>query len=129
MPISDPITWYSVSVVRSNLHDITRQARLQLESGGSATVSFVATLPADFLEFTDAGTSLFMTDDQFEDVHTLLRDDEPAFFTALDLFGIRVGSVHSRLGDAGATRGEHTGGSSSLESLIDHARRIGSDRA
>ncbi|WP_202843904.1 hypothetical protein [Luteimonas saliphila] len=129
MPISDPITSYSVSVVRSNLHEITRQARLQLESGGSATVSFVATLPAEFVRFTNAGTSLFMTNDQFEDVHALLRGDEPAFFTALDLFGLRVGSVHSRLADAGATRSEDAGGSNSLEALIDHARRIGSDRA
>lgn len=129
MPISDPITSYSVSVLRSNLHDITRQARLQLESGGSATVSFVATLPVDFLKFAEGGTSLFMTEDQFDDVHALLRGGQPAFFTALDLLGLRVGSVHSRLVDPGATRGGNAGGSNSLESLIDHARRIGSDRA
>lgn len=132
MPIFDRITHHSVSVLRSSLVAATRQVRLRLESGGSASISFVDTLPDDFLRFTGAGTSLFMTADQFEDVHRLLRSESDVFFTALDLLGIRTGSVHIRLEpdapDEGGPDPLHIE-PHSLEALIRHARRLGTDRA
>lgn len=130
MPIFDRITTYSVSVLRSSLLSTTRQVRMRLESGGSASISFVPTLPADFLQFSGSATSLFMTTDQFEDVHGLLQSESPVFFTALNLLGIRTGSVHTELDlDAGEVPGEDgLEPPQSLEALIRHARSIGSDR-
>jgi hypothetical protein len=133
MPIFDRITHHSVSVLRSSLVDATRHVRLRLESGGTASISFVATLPADFLRFSGPATSLFMTADQFADVHRLLRSGQPAFFTALDLLGIRTGSVHTQLDLDDAPDGEGSDplhfDPHGLEALIRHARRLGTDRA
>ena len=129
MPIFDKITTYSVSVFRSSLQSATRQVRLRLESGGNASISFVPTLPADFLQFSGANTSLFMTTDQFDDVQRLLLSESPAFFTALNLFGIRIGSVHTELDlVAGETPGEGDQDPQSLEALVRQARRLGTDR-
>ena len=97
MPIFDRITRHSVSVLRSNLHDASRSLNLRLESGGTASISFVRTPPDDFLRFSGSATRLFMTTDQFDDVYRVLRHESPVFFTALDLFGIKVGHVHSEL--------------------------------
>ena len=130
MPIFDRITRYSVSVSRSNLSSQTRQIRLSLESGGTASIGFVETLPVDFLQFSGSFTSLFMTTDQFADTYRILQSESPAFFTALDLFGIRIGSVHTELDlNAGETPGEGDHDPQSLEAMILRARREGTDRA
>jgi hypothetical protein len=97
MPIADKITKYSESVFRTNFDGITRQIRLNLASGGTATISFTDTLPADWLQFFGSDTSLYLTSDQFRDVHDLLETDSPVFFTALNLLGFAVGSVHTEL--------------------------------
>lgn len=130
MPIFDRVTRYSVSVLRSSLHDITRQIRLDLESGGTASISFTEALPDDFLRFSGSATSLFMTADQFDDAYRVLRGESPVFFNALDLFGIRVGNLHGDLDlDAVEASGEGDKDPRSLEALIRIAHRVGSDRA
>ena len=130
MPIFDRTTRHSVSVLRSNLHDASRSLNLRLESGGTASISFVRTPPDDFLRFSGSATHLFMTTDQFDDVYRVLRHESPVFFTALDLFGIKVGHVHSELDldDAGMPASGDPD-PRSLEALVRHARRLGSDRA
>ena len=129
MPIFDKITKYSVSVFRSNLQSSTRQVRLTLESGSTASISFTETLPNNFLQFSGSATSLFMTTDQFTDVYHVLQTESPVFFTALDLFGIRMGSVHTELDlSSGETPGEGDQDPQSLEALIRRARREGTDR-
>ena len=130
MPIFDRITRYSVSVLRTDLHDASRSIGLRLESGGTASISFVPRPPDDFVRFSGSATSLFMTRDQFDDTYRVLRSESPVFFTALDLFGIKVGHVHSELDlDSGETPGEGDQDPRSLEALIRHARRLGTDRA
>jgi len=131
VPIFDRIIRYSVSVSRSNLSSPTRQIRLSLESGGTASIGFVETLPVDFLQFFGSSTSLFMTTDQFSDTYRVLQSESPAFFTALDLFvGIRIGSVHTEPDlSAGETPGEGDHDPQGLEAMILRARREGTDRA
>jgi hypothetical protein len=38
-----------------------------------------------------------MTADQYDDVYHILQTERPAFCTALDLFGLQVGAVHTQL--------------------------------
>lgn len=130
MPIFDKVIKYSVSVLRSNLQSATHQIRLTLESGGTASISFTETLPNDFLQLSGSATNLSMTTDQFTDVYHVLQSESPVFFTALDLFGIRTGSVHTELDlGIGETPGEGDQDPQSLEALIRRARREGTDRA
>lgn len=133
MPIFDRVIRYSVSVFRraglAGVPPSTRQIRLTLESGGTASIDFTPTLPSDFLKFSTSGTALVLTEDQFTDVYKVLQSESPVFFTALDLFGIRIGSVHTELDlDSGETPGEGDQDPQSLEALILHARRVGTDR-
>lgn len=133
MPIFDRIIKYSVSVFRRagvSGPVSTRQIRLTLESGGAASIDFTPTLPSDFLKFSGSDTALIMTTDQFTDVYRVLQSESPVFFTALDLFGMRIGSVHTELdlGSGGETPGEGDQDPQSLEALILHARRVGTDR-
>ena len=127
MPIADKITKFSVAVFHSNLHDITRQVRLTLESGGTASISFVETLPDPWLQFFGNATSLFLTADQFRDVYHLLQTESPAYFTALDLFGFSVGSVHTELdlSVGGEVPGEGAEDPVGLPAMIRRARREG----
>src|SRR6266851_162984 len=107
MPIADKVKTYSVSVFQSSFLTYFRQIRLSLESGGTASVQFPKERPADWLQFIGSATSLYMTEDQFEDVYHLLQSESPVFFTALDLFGLQVGAVHTELDlSAGETPGE-----------------------
>lgn len=133
MPIFDRIIKYSVSVFRRaglpGVPPSTRQIRLTLESGGAASIDFTPTLPSDFLRFSGPDTALVMTTDQFTDVYKVLQSESPVFFTALDLLGIRIGSVHTELDlSGGETPGEGDQDPQTLEALILHARRVGSDR-
>jgi hypothetical protein len=62
---------------------------------------------------------------EFDDVYHLLQTESPVFFTAIDLFGIEVGAVHTELDlDEGEPTGEgdedHT---QSLVALIRKAKR------
>jgi hypothetical protein len=132
MPIFDRVIKYSVSVFRRSaqpgLPSSTRQIRLTLESGGTASIDFTPTLPSNFLQFSGSATALFMTTDQFADVYEVLRGESPVFFTALDL-GIRIGSVHTELDlSIGETPGEGDQDPQSLQALIRRARREGTDR-
>ena len=66
-----------------------------------------------------------MTTDQFNDVYHTLQSESPVFFTALDLFGFRIGSVHTELDlSIGEIPGEGDQ-DPSLEALILRARRVG----
>ena len=38
-----------------------------------------------------------MTADGFADVYHILQTESPVYFTALDLFGLQVGAVHTQL--------------------------------
>lgn len=133
MPIFDKVIKYSVSVFRRNalpnIPPSTRQIRLTLESGGTASIDFTPTLPSNFLRFSGSATALVMTTDQFADVYKVLQSESPVFFTALDLLGIRIGSVHTELDlDDGETPGEGDQDPQSLAALIRLARREGTDR-
>lgn len=133
MPINDRIVKYSASVFRRNFavedQNATRQIRLVLESGGTASISFGEPLPDDFVQFFGPATSLFMTTDQFADVYRMLQSEAPVFFTALNL-GPKAGSVHTEpLGiDAGEPPGEGDQDADSLEALVRRARNLGTDR-
>ena len=80
--------------------------------------------PAVWLTFTPGAISIAMTSDQYEDVHHLLQTEDPVFCTALSLFGLQVGAVHTQLD---LSIGEPTGEGyqdSSLEALVVRARAL-----
>jgi len=124
VPIADKITKYSVSLFQNNFLTYFRQIRLSLESGGDASIQFPKERPSDWLQFVGSSTSLYMTEDQFTDVYHVLQSESAVFFTALDLFGLQVGAVHTELDlSAGETPGEGEEDPQSLEALIRRARR------
>jgi hypothetical protein len=63
-----------------------------------------------------------MTAADYDDVYHLLQTEDPVFCTALNIFGLQVGAVHTELD---LSRGEPTGEGyrdGSLEALIVRAR-------
>jgi hypothetical protein len=129
MPIADKVLKYSVAVLHNNVLDESRQLRLSLVSGGTATITFVDSLPSDWLQFFASSTSLYLRAEQFADTYHLLQSEAPTFFTALDIFGIKVGSVHTELDlSAGEPPGEGEHDAQSLPALIRQARQLGVDR-
>jgi hypothetical protein len=122
MPIADQIETYSVYVARNDLGH-NRVINLKLQSGETARIEFPEVVPADWLQFVGSATNLYMAVDEFDDVYRLLRDESPVFFTALDLFGLRVGAVHTDLDlDAGEIPGQEDEESQTLEAMIRRAR-------
>lgn len=100
MPVQDKIVKYSVYIAHNDFVDFQRVIDLRLESGSTATIAFPKDLPNDWLQFSGSHTTLYMAQDEFADVLRLLKEESPflpIFFTALNLFGIRVGAVHTEL--------------------------------
>ena len=97
MPIEDKVLKYSVYVAHSDFVDLQRSIDLRLESGGTAFIHFPKNPPNDWLQFNGSCTTLYMEQDEFSNVYHLLQTENPVFFTALNLFGIRVGAVHMQL--------------------------------
>jgi len=125
MAIADKIERYEVYVSQNNYVDYTRSIRLSLESGGTAFIAFPEVRPDDWLQFDASSTTLYMTADEFDQVHHLLQTESPVFFTALYFFGLEVGAVHTELD---LSQGEPTGEgeedhTQSLAALIRRAQR------
>ena len=97
MAIADKVERYEVYIDQNNFVDYYRSIRLSLESGGTAFIGFPEVRPANWLQFSGSSVTLFMTADQFTDVYHLLQSEAPVFVTAIDLFGLEVGAVHTEL--------------------------------
>jgi len=108
MPIEDKVVKYSVYVAHSDFVDFQRSIDLRLESGGTAFIHFPQNPPSDWLQFNGLCTTLYMAEDEFADVYHLLQTENPVFFTALNLFGIRVGAVHMQLDLTECEGSEHS---------------------
>jgi hypothetical protein len=123
MPIFEKITKYSAQVGRSDLTDGSRSLSLTLETGGKAVIGFSPVPPDDWLQFEGSTTRAFLRIEEYPDVYHLLQTEDPVFFTALNLLGIRAASVHTEID---LSRGEPTGegyDDTSLEALIVRARK------
>ena len=123
MAIMELITSYNVRVGQSNLTEATREIQLKLEFGSTVSIFFVPVRPSIWLSFPAPRViEIWMTQDQFVDVHRILQTEDPVFCTALDLFGLQVGAVHTELD---LSLGEPTGEGyrdGSIESLIVRAQ-------
>jgi hypothetical protein len=123
MPIMELITSYNVRVAQSNLTEATREIQLKLEFGSTVNIFFAPVRPSNWLRFPAPGVvEIWMTEDQFVDVHRILQTEDPVFCTAIDLFGLQVGAVHTELD---LSLGEPTGEGyrdGSIEALIVRAR-------
>lgn len=124
MAIMELITSYSVRVDQSNLTEATREIQLKLEFGSTVSIFFAAVRPSVWLSFPAPRViEIWMTEDQFVDVHRVLQTEDPVFCTAIDLFGLQVGAVHTELD---LSLGEPTGEGyrdGSIEALIVRAQR------
>jgi hypothetical protein len=122
MAIAERVISYNARVIQTNFLPYTRVVGLKLESGTTVFIGFVAVRPIDWLQFGTGTITISMTLDQYDDVYHLLQTEDPAFCTAIDLFGLQVGAVHTELD---LTIGEPTGEGyqdGSLEALIVRAR-------
>lgn len=129
MAIMELVTSYNVRVNQSNLTAATREIQLRLEFGTTVSIFFARVRPPTWLSFPAPRViEIWMTVDQFADVHRVLQTEDPVFCTAVDLFGIQVGAVHTELDLA---LGEPTGEGyrdGSLEALVVRAREAHRDR-
>ena len=122
MAIAEKIERYEVHIAQNNFLPYFRSIRLSLESGGTAFIAFPQVRPVDWLQFDGSSTTLYMTADEFADVYHLLQSESPVFFTALNLFGLEVGAVHTELDlSAGEPPGE--GDEDRTQGLADLIRR------
>ena len=124
MAIMELITSYNVRVDQSNLTEATREVQLKLEFGSTVSIFFAPVRPSVWLSFPAPRViEIWMTEDQFADVHRVLQTEDPVFCTAIDLFGLQVGAVHTELD---LSLGEPTGEGyrdGSIEALIVRAQR------
>jgi hypothetical protein len=124
MAIMELITSYNVRVDQSNLTPATREVQLKLEFGSTVSIFFAPVRPGVWLTFpAPRRIEIWMTEDQFADVHRILQTEDPVFCTAIDLFGLQVGAVHTELD---LSLGEPTGEGyrdGSIEALIVRAQR------
>jgi hypothetical protein len=125
MPIEEVVLRHSVFVAHSDFVDFQREIELSLESGGTATLVFPKDPPDDWLQFDGLHTTVFMAQDEFADLYHLLQTESPVFFTALNLFGIRVGSVHTKIDPSLGQAPPHgaEGPPRSLKEFIQRAKR------
>jgi hypothetical protein len=130
MAIMELITSYNVRVNQSNLTQSTREIQLKLEFGSTVSILFAAVRPGVWLSFPGPRkVEIWMTEDQFVDVHRVLQTEDPVFCTAIELFGAQVGAVHTRLD---LSVGEPTGEGyrdGSIEALIVRAQARASDQS
>jgi hypothetical protein len=123
MAIAEPIIGHSVWVGQTDYLGYTRSVTLKLQSGTTVYIGFPETRPADWLQFGTGTITLYMTADEYDDVYHILQTEDPAFCTALDLFGLQIGAVHTELD---LTLGETTSAGyndQSLEALVVRARQ------
>lgn len=97
MAIEERIITYSVRVDQTDLGEYTRLPQLRLESGTVARLEFDPQPPADGVRFAPGLITISMTEDQFADAYQMLLSEQAVFCTAINLFGIRVGAVHTKL--------------------------------
>jgi hypothetical protein len=123
MAIAEPIIGHSVWVGQTDYLGYARSVTLKLQSGTTVYIGFPETRPADWLQFGTGTITLYLTADEYNDVYHILQTEDPAFCTALDLFGLQVGAVHTELD---LTLGETTSAGyndQSLEALVVRARQ------
>lgn len=129
MAIAEQIATYSVWVAQTDYLTYTRVINLRLATGTTVYIGFPETRPADWLQISPGAINIFMTADQYDNVYHMLQTEDPVFCTALDLFGMQVGAVHTELD---LSIGEPTGEGyrdQSLEALIIRARKHLADGA
>lgn len=122
MALAELITSYNARVMQTDYLNTTRLIQLRLQTGTTVTIAFPPQRPADWLQFGPGTVTLSMTADQYADVYHILQTEDPVFCTAIDLFGLQIGAVHTELD---LTIGEPTGDGyhdHSLEALIVRAR-------
>ncbi|MDQ6790250.1 MAG: hypothetical protein M3075_06320 [Candidatus Dormibacteraeota bacterium] len=122
MAIAERITSYSARVIQTNYLSYTRLITMKLESGTTVFIGFPEVRPTDWLQFAPSAITIYMTADEYDDVYHILQTEKPVFCTALDLFGLQVGAVHTELD---LSIGEPTGEGyqdQSLEALIVRAQ-------
>jgi hypothetical protein len=122
MAIAERITSYSARVIQTNYLSYTRLITMKLESGTTVFIGFPEVRPNDWLQFAPSAITLYMTAGEYDDVYHILQTEKPVFCTAIDLFGLQVGAVHTQLD---LSIGEPTGEGyqdQSLEALIVRAR-------
>lgn len=122
MALAELITSYNARVMQTDYLNTTRLIQLRLQTGTTVTIAFPPQRPADWLQFGPGTVTLSMTADQYADVYHILQTEDPVFCTAIDLFGLQIGAVHTELD---LTIGEPTGHGyqdHSLEALIVRAR-------
>jgi hypothetical protein len=122
--IADKILTYSVSTFHNDILNYDRQIRLSLESGRMAVIGFPVQRPQDWLQFSGGNTLLYLTAADFDAVYHLIQSESPVFFTALNLFGLRTGAIHTELDlSAGEIPGEGDTDPQTLEATIRRAIR------
>jgi hypothetical protein len=95
MPIDDKVVKHSVWISQNNVLGWVRAIGLSLASGGKVYIGFPQQRPDDWLQFVGQDTNLFMTEDEFKDVYHMLQSEPTVYFTALNVEGVHVGSVHT----------------------------------
>ncbi len=95
MPIHERVKSYSVTELQSNVVDYRHVVRLTLESGHPVFIGFPPVVPDPPFTVSGTGTTAYLPADEFDRVWRMLQSEQPLFFTALDLFGLRTVNLSS----------------------------------
>jgi hypothetical protein len=97
MTLQERVITYNVRVDRTDFGAYTRLLEVRLESGTIGRFEFDPQPPGDWLQFSTGAFIVSMAEAQFADAYQILRSEQSVFCTAINLFGIRVGAIHTAL--------------------------------
>jgi hypothetical protein len=90
MPIQELVSSYSVAELRNDVVRYLQTVRLTTETGHQAFIAFPEFPPDDWLTVSSATSNVYLEQSEFDRVHHLLQSENPVFYTALNLLGLRA---------------------------------------
>ncbi len=95
MPLSEPVTDYTVTVLKNDIVGYTRTIRLTTDSGHQAFLAFEPVPRQNWLQVSGTYTNVFLAAEEFDRTYHLLQSESPVYFTSIDLFGLAAYSLSS----------------------------------
>jgi hypothetical protein len=89
------VTSYAVTHLKNDIVDFHAVVRLTTETGHQAFIGFSSRPPADWLVFVDGGSNVFLPSAEFDRIRRTLQSEDPVFYTALNVIGLRAFNLGS----------------------------------
>jgi len=90
MPVQERVTDYTVAVLRNDVVAYQQVVRLTTETGHHVFIGFPEVPPQQWLTLTGTDTTIYLQAGEFDRIHHLLQTENPLYFTAINVIGLRA---------------------------------------